>query len=162
MNRLNITKKEFQSYMDLKEFNTKYDTNIDDIEIEELDLSQIKLGNEGLKFLGKIFFKGLNTLNLNDTEISDINILSSFNLPDLVELDLSDNKISDINILQKVNFNKLEVLYLNDNKISDINILKYSTRIKNRLNINKEDFEIYINLKEINNKYNTNIADIYI
>ena len=60
--------------------------------IPELDLSKTNLGNYGLKFLSKIIFKGLNTLNLNDNEISDINLLSVFNLPDLKELDLNYNK----------------------------------------------------------------------
>ena len=41
-----------------------------------------------------------------------------------------------------------------------LNIIKYNKRIKNRLNISKDDFEIYINLKEFNIKYKTNIEDI--
>ena len=41
-----------------------------------------------------------------------------------------------------------------------LNIIKYNKRIKSELDITKEDFEIYITLKEFNNKYNTNIEDI--
>ena len=41
-----------------------------------------------------------------------------------------------------------------------LNIIKYNKRIKIKLDINKEDFEIYITLKEFNNKYKTNIKDI--
>ena len=41
-----------------------------------------------------------------------------------------------------------------------LNIIKYNEKIKVKLNINKEDFQIYITLKEIYNKYNKNIEDI--
>ena len=41
-----------------------------------------------------------------------------------------------------------------------LNIIKYNKIIKAKLNINKEDFEIYITLKEFNIKYKTNIEDI--
>ena len=41
-----------------------------------------------------------------------------------------------------------------------LNIIKYNKIIKAKLNINKEDFEIYITLNEFNNKYKTNIGDI--
>ena len=41
-----------------------------------------------------------------------------------------------------------------------LNIIKYNKRLLVRLNINKEEFEIYLILKEFNNKYNTNIEDI--
>ena len=41
-----------------------------------------------------------------------------------------------------------------------LNIIKYNKITKAKLNINKEDFEIYITLKEFNNKYKTNIEDI--
>ena len=108
MNKLEITKEDYKANLLLKEFNNKYKTNIEDIDIPELDLSKTNLGNQRLKALSKIIFKGLNILNLNDNEISDINMLSVFNLPDLKELDLSDNKISDITILEKVNFKNLK------------------------------------------------------
>ena len=38
MNRLNITKANFQEYEILKEFNNKYETNIEDIDIKKLKL----------------------------------------------------------------------------------------------------------------------------
>ena len=41
-----------------------------------------------------------------------------------------------------------------------LNIIKYNKRILIRLNINKEQFENYIIIKEFNKKYNTNIEDI--
>ena len=41
-----------------------------------------------------------------------------------------------------------------------LNIIKYTERIQIKLTINKEDFEIYLNLKDFNNKYYINIRDI--
>jgi len=41
-----------------------------------------------------------------------------------------------------------------------LKIIKYNRRIKVKLNINQEDFEIYITLKKFNNKYKVNIEDI--
>ena len=41
-----------------------------------------------------------------------------------------------------------------------LNIIKYNKGIKMKLNINKEDYEVYITLKEFNNKYKANIEDI--
>ena len=40
-------------------------------------------------------------------------------------------------------------------------IIKYNKRIKVKLVIYKEDYEIYIILNEFNDKYITNIDDIY-
>ena len=41
-----------------------------------------------------------------------------------------------------------------------LNIIKYNKKIMIKLDINKKDFEIYITLKEFNNKYKINIEDI--
>ena len=98
--KLDINKDNFEIYITLKEFNNKYYTYIEDIDIKELNLSGKYIGNKGLKDLGKIKFKGLN------------------------KLDLSLNGISNINILKKVNFNELEILNLVCIRISDINILE--------------------------------------
>ena len=107
----------------LKEFNEKYNLQIENEEIQELDLSLKILGNKGLKYLSKIEFNKLKKLNLNYNYISDINILEYANYNELKDLFLNDNKISDISVLDKVNLNKLEKLYLNCNKITDISIL---------------------------------------
>ena len=96
--RLNINKKNFEIYEILKEFNDKYETNIEDIEIKELNLNKEYIGNEGLKDLIEIKFK------------------------QLIKLDFSYNNISDINILAKVNFKELNILILSENEISDIKI----------------------------------------
>ena len=106
--KLNINKEDFEIYIILKEFNNKYQTNIIDIDIRELNLSERQIGNEELKDIVKIKFKKLKELNLRWNNISDINILEKVDFKELNKLDLSYNKISDINILEKVNFKELK------------------------------------------------------
>ena len=84
--RLNINKEEFEIYITLKEFNNKYNTNIEDIDEKELNLSKRYLGNEGLKDLIKIKFKKLKKLDLSGNNISDISILEKVNYPKFKEL----------------------------------------------------------------------------
>ena len=64
MDRLNITKVNFLEYAKLKEFNNKFETNIKDIDIKELNLYKKNIGNNGLKDLFSINFRGLSHLNL--------------------------------------------------------------------------------------------------
>ena len=117
--KLNINKEDFEIYITLKEFNNKYKTNIEDIDIRELNLSGKYIENEGLKDLSKIKFKELNKLNLSYDKISDISVLEKVNFKELKELDLSDNEINDISILKKVIFEKLEIIYLGGINISN-------------------------------------------
>ena len=123
MIKLDINKEDFETYITLKEFNVKYNTNIQDIDIKTLDLSRRCIRNEGLKDLNKIKFKGLNELNLSGNKISDINILEKVKFKELKELYLGSNNISDINVLENVKFEKLEKLYLYGNEISDESII---------------------------------------
>jgi Leucine-rich repeat (LRR) protein len=102
--KLNINKEDFEIYTYLKEFNNKYKTNIEDIDIRELNLSGKYIENEGLKDLSKIKFKELKELDLSYNKISDISVLEKVNFKELKELYLSSNEISDINVLEKVNF----------------------------------------------------------
>ena len=53
----------------------------------------------------------------------------------------------------------LKEIFLKIKNKRKLNIIKYNKRIKIKLDINKEDFEIYITLKEFNNKYNINIEE---
>ena len=124
LNILNITKKDFQIYQELKDFNSKYKTKIEDIEISKLNLNKKQIENEGLKDLCKINFKGLYKLDISRNKISDINSLEKLFLKDVKELNLDENSISDISIFVKINFDKLEKLDLSVNEISDINILE--------------------------------------
>ena len=82
----------------LNEFNKKYNLNINDIKIEELDLNSNNIGDEGLKDLVKIEFKELKLLNLNDNNITNIDALENAKFEKLTKLDLGNNKIADINI----------------------------------------------------------------
>ena len=56
--------------------------------------------------------------------------------------------------------NILKEIFLKIKNKRKLNVIKYNKIIKAKLNINKEDFEIYITLKEFNNKYKTIIKDI--
>ena len=52
LNRIkNITKKDFQIYQELKDFNSKYNTTLEDIDIKKIYLYEKQIGNEGLKNL---------------------------------------------------------------------------------------------------------------
>ena len=138
--KLNINKEDFEIYITLKEFNIKYKTNIEDIDIRELNLSGKYIENEGLKDLSKIKFKELNKLNLSYNEISDISVLEKVNFKELKELNLNSNEISDISVLEKVNFKELKELYLMNNEISDISVLE-------KVNFNELIFNlIYFNI----------------
>ena len=124
LSRLNITKEDFKSYIYLKEFNEKFNLNIEDVDIIELDLSNHLIGNEGLEYLAKIKFNKLRILDLSDNQIIEISLLEKLNLEKLIISNLSFNQISDINVLEKVNFKELRELHLVNNIISDINVLK--------------------------------------
>ena len=121
-------------YISLKKFNNKYKTNIEDLDIKDLNLSGKYIGKEGLKDLVKINFNELEELNLSENEISIIDILEKANYKKLKGLYLSDNNISDIKILEKVKFEKLEELDLENNKIDverfNIIILKMKSILK--------------------------------
>ena len=67
--KLGITKENFEVYIILREFNNKYKTNIEDIDIKEINLSSRFIGNKELKDLVKIKFKKLEVLNLDENEI---------------------------------------------------------------------------------------------
>ena len=162
--RLDIDKKIFEEYLILKEFNMKYDLNIDDFDIKELNIRRKYIRNEGFKYLSKLDFKELINLDLSENEIliytdklkgvnyqklrelylNVINFLEKENLKQLEKLNLSHNKIFNIDILAKVNFKELKELDLSYNEISIINILEK------------------VNFKELKELYlgNNNISDI--
>ncbi len=60
-----LTKEDFKVYINLKKFNEKYNLNIEDIDITELDLINHHFGNEGLEYLDKIKFNKLRILDLS-------------------------------------------------------------------------------------------------
>ena len=56
MNKLNIKKEDFEQFILLKEMNLKFNLDIKDIEIKELNLENKNLGNDILEYLTKIKF----------------------------------------------------------------------------------------------------------
>ena len=80
---LNISKEDFEIFIVLKEFNNNNYTNIDDIDIKELNLSGKFIGEKGLKKLFDIKFKKLNKLDLSVNELYDINILEKADFKEL-------------------------------------------------------------------------------
>ena len=105
--------------------------NIDEI-IKEIDVSQsalnlskMKINDEGLEKISKIKFKNLKNFILASNNISNITPLIKFEFGNtLEELNLNSNKIKDIKPLEKIKFAKLNNLYLMDNIISDISVLE--------------------------------------
>ena len=93
---LNYPIKDFIQKEILKKFNEKYKLNIKDTKINELDLEDNDLGNEGLKELCKINFKELKALGLYKNNISDIKVLEKAEFEKLELLDLSENKLNKI------------------------------------------------------------------
>ena len=96
INKLDITKKDFEIYESLKEFNKINNCNLRDIDDEELDLNTKNIGNENLKYLNIIELNQLKKLILRDNNISDIKLLESNKFINLEILDLSKNKILNI------------------------------------------------------------------
>ena len=145
LNRLNIKKEEFMKYKSLKEFNDKFELDIIDINIKELNLRNkyIYIKNDELKYLN--IFGDLERLNLELNSISDIELLKNMKFKELKELELGYNRISDISALKKFNFKKLEILNLVGNQISD--------NIKGLENAN-------FNKLKVLNIGNNNISDI--
>ena len=107
---LNISKEDFQIYKTIKEFNQKYSTNIEDIDIKELNLEYKNLNNNGLECLTKIKFKNLKSLDLGCTHITDIKFLENLNLENLEQLHLDYNKITNIQLLENLNLQQLKDL----------------------------------------------------
>ena len=142
---LNYVIKDFIKKEILKNFNKKYNCDIESIKTNKLSLYKKNIKNEGLKYLSQIKFEGLKELDLSYNNISDINRLKNFEFKKIEILNLGDNKISDINILEKVNFKELKELDLSYNKISNIKILekiKFKKLVKldlrkNKINVNE-------------------------
>ena len=109
-------------YLNLTDFNKKYNTNFKDNKMKKLELGSKKLGNSIFNEIPKYDFFHIIKLYLCDNDITDINNLILWKNPNLEKLYLSNNKIKDISILAKVNFNKLETLYMDNNLINEITI----------------------------------------
>ena len=152
------------------EFNKKYNTNIKNSEIKELNLRMKKLGNGVLKYLPRLELNQLEILDLSDNSISDINLLKKSSFPNLQSLSLDGNNITDLNPLCEANFPCLQGLFLFNNKINDITFLEkvnfpelqslylYNNKIDNIKALKNTNFPLMESLS----LYGNNISDINI
>ena len=90
----------------------------------EVDLTNEKIGDNGLETLSLIEFDQINTLLLDDNALYDITPLRNMKLEQLLVLNLDNNHISDLSILDKVKLYQLQKLWLNNNNINDINVFE--------------------------------------
>ena len=104
LNKLNITKEDFEQFILLKEMNLKFNLEIKDIDIKELNLENKNLDNNIIEYLGNIKFNKLKVLNFWKNNISDIRGLKNVKFEKLENINLSENNISNIDVLEKVNF----------------------------------------------------------
>ena len=74
MHKLNITLRNFQDYLLLKEINHRYKLNIEDIDIEKLNISEKLLNDNFIDKLSKIDFYKLKELSLENNYISELDI----------------------------------------------------------------------------------------
>ena len=111
-NKLNLKKEDFEEFILLKEMNLRFNLDIKDIDIKELNLGKMNLQNDIIEYLVKIKFNELKVLNLENNNLSNIKGLENVNFTKLEELNLKYNEIQDIDILEKFEFKKLRGLYL--------------------------------------------------
>ena len=91
---------------------------------DEIDLTNEKIGDNGLEILSIIEFNQIKTLSLVGNDICNIIPLRNMNFEELLVLNLDNNKINDLSVLTKVKFNQLQKLWLNNNKITNINVFE--------------------------------------
>ena len=91
--------------------------------LRKLNLENNNIGNEGLRYFSKINLKNLKHLNLRKNNIGNegIKLLSKIKFENLTKLNLEDNNIRNkgIKYLIKMNLEILKHLYLNNNKIGN-------------------------------------------
>ena len=77
--------KDFQEYKSLKAFNEKYQLNIVNTDVDDLNLVHlfIDFDNEGLKYLSELEFTKLKILNLSENKITDLEPLLNMKLENL-------------------------------------------------------------------------------
>lgn len=97
LNKLNITKEDFKDYLVLKGLSQYYKINIQDVDVENLDLSHCYHFDKIFNLIIKIKFKNLKEINLSNDDISDINNLTKAKFENLETLNLSNNEITDNN-----------------------------------------------------------------
>ena len=69
INKLNITREDFEQFILLKEMNLKFNLDIKDIDIKELNLENKNLDSDIIDYLAKIKFNKFKDLNLSTNKI---------------------------------------------------------------------------------------------
>ena len=157
-NKMKNNEKKLLEYLNIK---LQLDLKGDEI---RLDLNNQDISPNDLTLFSLIEFPNLETINLSNNELSDINLIKNFDLSKIKAIDLSYNKIKDLSPLKDISntAQKLEKLFLNNNNITNADILKkqYFKKLKEvRLTNNKlseEDIkEIYglINEREYSDSF---------
>ena len=148
----------------LNKFNEKYNTEIADTSIEEINIKNHSIGNQGLNVLSQLEFTNLKILELPLNKINNINYLNKKIFANLEILNLSSNNISDINSLGEADFINLKELNLYNNQISNIDILE-KVKFKNLeiLNLGHNNISYIVNLERIkfNNLKELNLSSNY-
>ena len=93
LSRLDISYEHFEIYALLKEFNGKYELNLDDNNIKVLNLQNRRIRDEGLFYIYKIGFKELIKLCLCNNEITNINILEKINCKKLCNITIDRKNV---------------------------------------------------------------------
>ena len=106
----------------IDEFNAKYKCNIDEKNLDTINLSGLRAGDDILQELYLIIKPDniIRILNLHNNKLKDVSILSRIPLRKLQWLDLSLNEINNVNFLVEMKCRKLKYIYLNDNHLKDI------------------------------------------
>ena len=93
---------------------------------KELNLSSRDISPNEFKLFSLINFPNLESINIRDNGLSDINILNNFQLSEIKIIDLSYNKIVKLDSLKDLALKatNLERLFLNNNSIKKADILK--------------------------------------
>ena len=89
--RINMTNKDYEVYRNLVVFNKTYKTNIEDINIKELNLTRKRIKIDAISILNKIEFKDLKILNLSNNEVSNLSGLKSASFKNIEILNLEKN-----------------------------------------------------------------------
>ena len=105
---IDFINKRFSYLKILFEFNKRFNCNINNNKIEEINICD--KNNDIIELFDKLEFKNLKNLILTNNALSNINPLKNLKSKNLLILNLSGNKIADINILKEVNFPELKQL----------------------------------------------------
>ena len=123
LDKLNITIEDYKNEH-IRDFNERFQLNIKNTDVKELNLSFKNMTDKDLDYFDKYKFNQLVILNLSINKLTNIKILEKLKLEELKELNLRGNDISDINLLEKLNIKNLEKLNLSANANKKFNSFK--------------------------------------